>query len=249
MYRLMNSLLVLPLAVALGCTQGTAGGPGAEDKSAEKPVYGQAENTFNLSVPVMSSSLQQGVATDSTIGIKRAENFSQDVELQFDGLPSGVTVEPANPVIGSDEEDAKIVFKVGDDAPVGDYVVKVTGHPAEGADAVVDMKVSISAKDSFTLSMPWLSTSLAQGETKEIVVGVSREETFQEDVTLSFSEMPKGVTISQEAPVVKKGESEVKLMLTAAEDAALGDFAIKVTGKPAEGAEDVEEFKLSVVKP
>ncbi|ADB16368.1 hypothetical protein Psta_1693 [Pirellula staleyi DSM 6068] len=241
--------MALPLAMAIGCTQGTAGGPGVDDKSVEKPTYGQAENTFNLSVPVMSSSLQQGVATDVTVGIKRAENFDQDVTLVFADLPKGVTVEPASAVIGHGDEDAKIVFKVGDETAVGDYVVKVTGQPKSGADAVVDMKFSVSAKDSFTISLPYLSTSLKQGETKEFVVGISRDKTFDEDVTLKFSEMPKGVTIDNEAPVIKRGESEAKLMLTGSEDAALGNFSIDVTGHPVTGADSVKQFKLSVVKP
>ena len=49
-------LVVMTLATLTGCTQGTPGGPGATDTTNKKPAYGQADNTFNLSVPVMSSS-------------------------------------------------------------------------------------------------------------------------------------------------------------------------------------------------
>ena len=138
MKSLHVGLMAMALAVLNGCTQGTPGGPGmtktpGTTTTANKPILGQAEDTFNLSVPVMSSSLKQGEQTETTIGIKRAKNFDQDVELQFADVPTGVTVEPASPMIKHGDTDAKITFKAGDEAPLGNFKVKVTGHPTKGA--------------------------------------------------------------------------------------------------------------------
>ena len=45
---------------------------------------------------------------------------------------------------------------------------------------------------------------------------------------------------------LKHGDSEVKLTITAAEDAALGDFNIKAVGQPTQGAATDVEFKVIV---
>lgn len=248
MKSLFTGFAVMSLAALIGCNQGTPGGPGATDTSSKKPAYGQANDTFNLSVPVTSSSLQQGESSEATIGIKRATNFGEDVALKFADLPKGVTIEPANPTIKHGDVDAKITFKADDSAVLGDFKVKVTGHPTKGADAEIEFKLTIAAKDTFTLSMPLLSTSLKQGETKTVQIGIKRDKSFDQDVALKFSDMPKGVTLEPTAPVIKHGDAETEFTLTGADDASLGDFAIKVTGHPANGLDSANQFKLTVAK-
>ncbi len=244
----LSSTLVLTLATLAGCTQGTPGGPGTAVEPAKQATIGQTEDTFNLSVPVMSSTLQQGSTTEATIGIKRAKNFGEDVALHFADLPPGVTTEPADPVIKHGDEEVKVQFIAADGAALGDFIVKVTGHPAKGSDALVDFKLSVAAMESFTVSLPLLSTSLKQGETKTLAITIKRDKTFDQDVALLFGEMPTGVTFEPESPVVKAGETETQVTLMAAADAALGDFTVKVTGHPAKGADTTNDLKLSVVK-
>jgi hypothetical protein len=241
-------LAVMTLAALTGCSQGTPGGPGTTDTGGKKPAYGQADDTFNLSVPLMSSSLQQGEQMEATVSIKRGKNFDEDVSLKFADVPEDVTLEPANPVIKHGDTDAKITFKAGDEAPLGDFKVKVSGHPTKGGDAQIEFKLTIAAKDSFTLSLPRLATSLKQGETKTVSIGIKRDKSFNQDVALTFGDMPTGVTLEPDAPVFKDGEAEVQLTLTAVDDAALGNFAIKVTGHPAKGADASSEFNLTVTK-
>jgi uncharacterized membrane protein len=238
----LRFLGIVALATAIGCTQGTPGGPGT---TGDQPTFGQADDTFNLTVPVMSSSLQQGESAEATIGIKRATNFDQDVSLQFADVPEGVTIEPANPVIKSSETDAKITFTAGDEAPLGDFHIKVTGHPAEGGDAQIDFKLTVVAKDSFTVSVPSVPT-LKQGESETIAIGITRDDRFDQDVTLEFGGMPSGVSIEPNSPVIKQGETSSQVTLTAAEDASLGDFTIKVTGHPGQGAVASKDLKISV---
>jgi hypothetical protein len=238
-------LAVMTLAALTGCSQGTSGGPGTTNES---PAYGQTDDTFNLSVPVMSSSLKQGEKSEATVGIKRAKNFDEDVALKFADVPKGVTFEPASPMIMHGDTDAKITFKAEDEAPLGDFNVKVTGHPTKGGDAQIEFKLTIAAKDSFTLSVPRLSTSLKQGETKTVSIGIKRDKSFDQDVALKFGDMPTGVTLEPHAPVIKRGDAEAQVTLTGANDASLGNFAIKVTGHPAKGADASNEFKLTVAK-
>jgi hypothetical protein len=245
MKSLFTGLAIMALAALAGCEQGTPGGPGTTEK---KPVYGQADDTFNLSVPVLTSSVQQGEQTEATLGIKRAKNFDEDVALKFADVPKGVTVEPADPVIKRGDTDAKITFKVEDEAPLGDFKVNVTGHPTKGTDAQIEFKLTIAAKDSFTLSTPTLSTSLKQGETQTVSIGIKRDKGFDQDVALTFGDMPTGVTLQPQSPVIKRGDAEAQITLTGANDASLGNFGIKVTGHPAKGADASNELNLTVAK-
>ena len=248
MKRLFAGFAIVSLAAVSGCSQGTPGGPGTTDVTAKKPTYGQTDDTFNLSVPVMSSALQQGGKSEVSVGIKRAKNFDEDVTLAFTDIPKGLTIEPANPVIKHGDTDVKLTFQAADEAALGEFKIKVTGHPAKGGDAKVDFKLTISPKDSFTLSAPRMSTTLKQGETKMVSIGIKRAKTFDQDVVLTFGDLPTGVTIDPASPVIKQGEDEAQVTLTGADDAALGKFDIKLTGHPAKGADATNEFKLSVVK-
>ena len=105
-----------------------------------------------------------------------------------------------------------------------------------------------SAKASFQLSVPLLSTTVKQGETKAASIGIKRDKDFDQDVTLSFDNLPKGVTIDPERPVIKHGYEEAKVMVKAADDAALGDFTVKAMGHPAKGEDASKDLKLTVAK-
>lgn len=249
MKTLFRRFAVLALAVIGGCSQGTPGGPGATDATGTKPMYGQTDDTFNLSVPIMSSSVQQGEQSEVVVGIKRAKNFDDDVSLKFADVPQGVTVDPASPVIKHGDTDAKLAITASDEAPVGEYIIKVTGHPTKGGDAGVDLKITVAAKDSFTLTAPRLSTSLKQGESKTVTIGINRAKKFNQDVALNFGDMPTGVTLEPASPVIKNGESDTQITITSADDAALGNFDIKLTGHPTMGDDASNAFKLSIVKP
>jgi hypothetical protein len=89
--------------------------------------------------------------------------------------------------------------------------------------------------------------TLKQGEEQTVLVGIKRDKTFNQDVALKFGEMPKGVTLKPETPVIKHGSAETQVAITAEKDASLGDFGIQVTGHPAKGADASHEFKLTVV--
>lgn len=245
MKSLFAGLAVMTMTALIGCTQGTPGGPGT---ASTQPAYGQADNTFNLSLPVMSSSVQQGEKLETMVGIKRAKNFDQDVSLNLAGVPKGVTVEPASPVIKHGDTDAKLTFKAGDEAPLGDFKIRLTGHPAKGTDAQIEFTLTVAAKDSFTLSTPRLSTTLKQGETQAISIGIKRDKSFDQDVALTFGDMPTGVTLRPQSPVIKHGDAETQVTLAGSDDAALGNFSIKVTGHPAKGADASNAISLTVAK-
>lgn len=103
-------------------------------------------------------------------------------------------------------------------------------------------------ENTFSLSTPVLSTHLKQGQSETGTISVSRGENFDEDVTLSFSGLPQGVTIEPMSAMIRHGDKEAQVTFHAAADAALGDFTIDVMGHPAQGADAHSKFKLSVDK-
>jgi hypothetical protein len=146
---------VVALIGVLGCNQGTTGGPGADRakqqekdsklKQLEDKVR-QPDETFSPTVPNFATRIKQGESKEVTIGIKRGKNFDQDVALKFDGVPTGVTFDPATPTIKHGDADAKVKVKVADDAALGDFKVKVTGKPSKGEEATNELKLTIAKK-------------------------------------------------------------------------------------------------------
>ena len=153
MKNLHIGLVAMALVAANGCTQGTPGGPGASSSpskpttvTAQKPVFGQAEETFNLSVPSLSTHLKQGETKAASISLSRGKNFDEDVTLKFDDVPTGITIDPASPVIKHGDTEAKVMFEAADDAALGDFTIKVTGHPTKGVDAKSEFKLTVAEK-------------------------------------------------------------------------------------------------------
>jgi hypothetical protein len=122
------------------------------------------------------------------------------------------------------------------------------GHPTSGGDATNKFKITVNKKETFTVSVPTLSTNIKQGETRAVSISIKREKNFDEDVTLKFADLPKGTTLEPASPVIKHGDTEAKLMLKSENDASLGDFAIKVTGHPTKGADASHDFKITVAQ-
>jgi uncharacterized membrane protein len=146
MKSLFAGLALTAVVLATGCNEGTRGGPGATEVTANKPIVGQSENTFTLDVPKMSTKVKQGETQDLAIDLARGKNFSEDVELKFAGVPKGVTLDPGSPVIMHGDKEVKVTVKVADDAALGDFTIKVTGHPTTGADATNEFKMTVAKK-------------------------------------------------------------------------------------------------------
>jgi len=153
MTNLKMGLVASVLICACGCSQGIPGGPGvqtpsgAQSQTTNKPIIGEAKETFSLRVPVLSTSLKQGETKSASISIQRGSNFDDDVQLSFTQIPTGLTLEPMNPMLKHDDKEVKINFTAGADASLGDFTVKVSGHPSKGGpDAVNEFKVNVASK-------------------------------------------------------------------------------------------------------
>jgi hypothetical protein len=132
MRNLYLALLAGALVAFTGCSNSTPGGPGTSNK--EKPIVGQKDDTFTITMPTLGVTVKQGGEKEVEFDIKRGKNFEEDVTLKFEKLPTGVTAEPAAPAIKKGEDKVKVAFKAADDAALGKATVHVIGHPTKGSD-------------------------------------------------------------------------------------------------------------------
>jgi uncharacterized membrane protein len=170
MKQLLMSLCVLTLSTATGCNSAprdteeaakptsteTSNEPVSvvakrpvadEEQDVKKPVAGEAEHTFGLSVPVESVALKQGEEVSVRIGIERGTNFSEEVEIEVTGLPAGVTVEAEQPSITKDSKGVDLKLKAAEDAALGEFTTKVTGSTKSSvADISKEIKLTITQK-------------------------------------------------------------------------------------------------------
>ena len=245
--RLVTGLLMASVAALAGCGKdGTPGGPGTTDTRNKPPLIGQADDTFTLSTS--SVSVKPGATTQSSASIKRGSKFEQDVALEFADLPKGVTIDPAKPVLANKTSEVKFNVIAGDDAAPGEYTVRLHGRPTTGPNAENQIKLTVGKRDSFTLGVPFWTTGVKQGETKVFDIAVRRDGTFDQEVTLKFDGLPKGVTVEPSKAVAKNGEKDVKLTLKVADDAPLGKHTVKITGHPAKGDDVTHDFTFEVSK-
>jgi uncharacterized membrane protein len=101
--------------------------------------------------------------------------------------------------------------------------------------------------ETFRISAPATSTSIKQGEKKEVDLTVERSKDLRQDVTLSF-DAPKGVKVTPSTYTVKASDSDTKVRVTveATKDAPVGEADVHVTAKPETGAATTADFKINV---
>ena len=102
------------------------------------------------------------------------------------------------------------------------------------------------AERTFELNVE--DVSMRQGETKSLLITIKRSTNFSEDVEVLFTDLPKGVSIDPSKPKISAADTEARVTLNAASDAALGEFKATVTGHPTKGADSTNTMKLTVTK-
>jgi uncharacterized membrane protein len=105
----------------------------------------------------------------------------------------------------------------------------------------------MSGGEGFNIGTPALDTRVVQGQTQSATVSLNRGELFKRDVTLDIR-ASKGISVEPTKTVVKASATQdVQLKITAAKDAALGDYKIYLKGTPDVGEATSTEFTVKVI--
>jgi len=107
----------------------------------------------------------------------------------------------------------------------------------------------VSRDEGFKIAVPTFETDVKQGELQTIAVSIQRGEYFKRDVKLEIK-ASKGIGVAPTNIMVKASDKpDVQLRITAAKDAALGEYRVYVMGTPDTGQPTSAEFKVKVVAP
>jgi hypothetical protein len=143
--KTLGALSLVTLLAITGCNTGSSGGPGASDSSKENAV-GKPDESFTLERAQVT--LQQGETKTVSISIKRTLNFDEEVVLTFDAMPKGISVDDSHPRIKHGDAEARFGLTAKEDAALGNFSLKVRGHPTHGGDAVNDFKITVLPRNS-----------------------------------------------------------------------------------------------------
>jgi uncharacterized membrane protein len=107
----------------------------------------------------------------------------------------------------------------------------------------------MSSGEGFTIGTPVLDTRVVQGQTQSATVSLHRGELFKRDVSLDIR-ASTGISVEPTKTLVKASATQdVQLKITAAKDAALGDYKIYLKGTPDAGEATSTEFTVKVISP
>lgn len=133
----MSKAIAMMAGIALlavcGCQKGVRGGGPAKSEG------------FSIDVPNFTQDFQQGEVKTVTIKLNRGQYFKQDVRLSVHE-PQGIHIEPANITVkASEPANVPLRISVPRNAAVGQYVVRITGEPEQGAPASARFTVKVVA--------------------------------------------------------------------------------------------------------
>jgi uncharacterized membrane protein len=147
MRNAIAAVLGLALVGIWGCGEsGAPGGPGAKKPPSQQSSVGMTPDTFKLVLPLMSTHLKQGESKTASISASHGKTFAQDVRLSFEGMPQGVTIEPATTTIKPGDSNVTVTVRASDTAQPGDYSIRAIGHPTSGPDSTGDLKITVTKK-------------------------------------------------------------------------------------------------------
>jgi uncharacterized membrane protein len=103
------------------------------------------------------------------------------------------------------------------------------------------------ANQGFKISVPAMDTEIKQGNTQTITVSLQRGDYFKQNVAVLIKSTA-GITVTPDSLMVKASDGpDIQVQVTAAKDAALGEYGVFVTGTPPMGEPTSADFKLKVV--
>ncbi|MEX2288624.1 MAG: hypothetical protein WD648_16115 [Planctomycetaceae bacterium] len=183
---------------------------------------------------VFGQNLSATVKVVATRGAGIDEAIALAVTPEKEGLPAGITA--AVKPIDKGANEVQVVFSATDKAPLGEFTGVLTGtHKKENA-AVTSIVPGLTLKlrEPLTVSVTLGEAKLKKGGELRVKATVARNPALAAEVALTFQNLPKGVTAA--AATIPADKSEVEIVLTAAQDADVGEVkTVTVKGDAAVG--------------
>lgn len=118
-----------------------------------------ARPDFKLSLGADNFTVSTGQKLELPVTVERLQGFKEAIQLRVEGLPSGVTVEPAvSQAEGESAKNVKLVITAGDAPFAGP--IRIVGSTADAGRAVHFAEATMSGRARRTMSI-WLTISAA----------------------------------------------------------------------------------------
>ena len=184
----------------------------------------QLVQSFSLSASPNAVTIARGGASGtSTITITPVNGFSGSVSLAASGLPKGVTASfSPNPATST----STLTLTASKTAKEGTATLTITGTSGS-LNASTTLTLTVDALGNFKLTASPTTLTIAQGSSGTSTITVDPTDGFDQEVTLTASGMPTGVTATFST---NPTTSTSVLTLTVSGSAATGKSTITIDG-------------------
>jgi uncharacterized membrane protein len=197
--------------------------------------------TFSVSADHLVT-IAQGQTRTFTVTPSATEGFKGSVQISVSGMPSGVTLSPANATVSVGTA-TTFTLTAASDATVGTSTLVVQGISgslnARTAVSLVITGTTASGSGTFTLTASPATLSVAAGSSGQVTLSSTGSNGFSGTIAVAVAGLPSGVTVSPATISLTPG-TPVTVTLTAASDAPATTSPAQVSFTGTSGTQTAE---------
>lgn len=209
--------------------------------AAPQPLY----NLNNAVVTVC-----KGMSANVSISITRKNGHNLPVTLSFTNLPSGISISPANPTIPAGSSSVSVTISASTSANGGTVNISALDSNNTPPGNKNPKSLSITVRDKFAPSATNVSINKPTSGTNSgsTTVNLNRCPGYNNPIDISFSGVPKGVTLSPSKINNTTADSE-KITVTVDTSATPGTYTVTGTATSNDGTKQTFTFKITINGP
>jgi hypothetical protein len=226
----------------------TATGTGGSPTQTVPLALTVAIPSFTLTPSASSAIVATGGSTPITVTTAAVNGFKSAVALSVSGLPKGViAIFLPTSISSPGSGGSTLTLAAAANTTAGSYSLTITGT---GGGVTKTAPISLTVVvPSFTLTPSAASATVATGAPVQITLTTAAVNGFNSAVTLSVSDLPKGVTAAlSHTSIAAPGNGASTLTLTEITGAAASIYNLTITGTGG-GVTKTATLRLTVVLP
>jgi hypothetical protein len=202
------------------------------------------QGSFTISVSDAAINIFQSVIDTVTVTITRSD-YSDAVTLTLSGVPAGVSATFTPALVQSPGQSSLLVLTASGTAAVGVATVTVNANGVGATEQSTTFQLTIGVTGTYTLGAQGAPIVAAQGGGGSATVLITRTGGHADNVSLSVSGAPSGVTASvAPSPTSNSGAT---ISVTAAAGVAVGTYPLTITGVAAGLTDKTTQVNLEII--
>jgi|GEM_PF-2300639 len=197
---------------------------------------------FSLSLAPASVSVSSAPPTTSLVRVVRSGGFAGAVALTAEGLPTGVTITAAQPLLNADT--TTLTITVAANVVPGVTPVIIRGRAAGLTDRTIVLTITVTPPPDFSMALTPATVSARPTSSTTSLLRLVRSGGFVGAVALSAEGVPAGVTLTAAQPSLS-GDTTT-LTLTVGASAVPGAFPVIIRGRATGIADRIATLSLTV---